>query len=95
MDSLKQTDCCCEPVNSVSEAISDPQVQSRDMVLETLHPVAGPLKQIGMPVKFSDTPGSIRRHAPAHGEHTAEILRGLGYDEKDLKEMEREGVIRI
>ena len=95
IDALKHADCCCEPINSVSEAVSHPQIQARDMVLETRHPEAGMLRQIGMPVKFSDTPGAVTRHAPAHGEHTAEILRGLGYDDGDLKEMEEEGVIRI
>jgi crotonobetainyl-CoA:carnitine CoA-transferase CaiB-like acyl-CoA transferase len=93
IDFLKHADFCCEPVNSVSEAISDPQLIARDMIVTTDHPSEGKFKQIGIPVKFSDTPGSIRLHSPGHGEHTDEILLGLGYQENDLKELKEKGVI--
>lgn len=90
---LKDADCCCEPVNRVSEAASDPQLQAREMILDSDHPRAGRFKQIGIPIKFSDTPGTIRRHAPSHGEHTAEILRDLGYDDGQIKTLEEQEVI--
>jgi crotonobetainyl-CoA:carnitine CoA-transferase CaiB-like acyl-CoA transferase len=90
---LKDHDYCCEPVNSVSQALSDPQVLARDMILETDHPTEGKIKQIGVPVKFSETPGEIRLPPPDHGEHTAEILRGLGYDNDQIEKMEEEGII--
>jgi crotonobetainyl-CoA:carnitine CoA-transferase CaiB-like acyl-CoA transferase len=90
---LKDHDYCCEPVNSVSQALSDPQVLARDMILETDHPTEGKIKQIGVPVKFSETPGEIRLPPPDHGEHTAEILRGLGYDNGQIEKMEEEGII--
>jgi len=93
IDFLQHTDFCCEPVNSVSEAISDPQLMARDMIVETDHPTEGRIKQIGIPVKFSDTPGSIRLNPPGHGEHTDEILLGLGYEENDLREFKEKGVI--
>ncbi len=90
---FKDHDCCCEPVNSVSQALSDPQVLARDMILETDHPTEGRIKQIGIPVKFSKTLGEIRLPAPDHGEHTAEILRGLGYEKGQIEKMEEEGII--
>jgi crotonobetainyl-CoA:carnitine CoA-transferase CaiB-like acyl-CoA transferase len=93
IDFLKETDFCCEPVNLPSEALSDPQLLSRDMIVETDHPAAGRLKQIGIPVKFSGTPGAIRSSAPAHGEHTKEVLKDLGYDDKDVQALMEEGVI--
>jgi len=90
---LKDTDCCCEPVNSVSEALMDSQLLAREMILEADHPTEGRLKQIGIPVKFSETPGSLRLAPPNHGEHTREILKGLGYEDGEISDMEKEGVI--
>ena len=90
---LKDTDCCCEPVNSVSEALMDSQLLAREMILEVDHPTEGRLKQIGIPVKFSETPGSLRLAPPNHGEHTQEILKGLGYEDGEIRDMEKEGVI--
>jgi crotonobetainyl-CoA:carnitine CoA-transferase CaiB-like acyl-CoA transferase len=93
IDFLQDTDFCCEPANSVSEAMSDPQLVAREMIVETDHPTEGRLEQIGIPIKFSDTPGSIRLNSPGHGEHTDEILLGLGYEEDDLKAFKEKGII--
>ena len=90
---LKDTDCCCEPINSVSEALMDSQLLAREMILEADHPTEGRLKQIGIPVKFSETPGSLRLAPPNHGEHTLEVLKDLGYEDKEITQMEAEGVI--
>jgi crotonobetainyl-CoA:carnitine CoA-transferase CaiB-like acyl-CoA transferase len=90
---LKGWDCCCEPVNSVSQALLDPQLVARDMVLELRHPTEGSIKQIGVPVKFSETPGEMRLPPPDYGEHTVEILNGLGYSEAQIRKMEEEGII--
>jgi crotonobetainyl-CoA:carnitine CoA-transferase CaiB-like acyl-CoA transferase len=62
------------PVLNYDEVYTDPQILARDMVVETHHPVTGPFRTMGVTVKLSDTPGSIRRPAPRLGEHTAEIL---------------------
>jgi crotonobetainyl-CoA:carnitine CoA-transferase CaiB-like acyl-CoA transferase len=62
------------PVLSVGAMHSDPQVLARDMVVDLQHPVAGATKAIGLPIKFSSTPGKVRRPAPLLGEHTEEIL---------------------
>jgi crotonobetainyl-CoA:carnitine CoA-transferase CaiB-like acyl-CoA transferase len=90
---LKTADCCCEPVNSVSEALTDPQLLARGMILEMDHPTEGPIKQTGIPMKFSETPGTITLPPPGHGEHTMEILGSLGYEDKEIKKMEQQGVI--
>ena len=90
---LGDIDCCCEPVNSVTEALQDTQLRARDMILQTDHPTEGRLKQIGIPVKFSETPGTIRLAPPDHGEHTRETLKGLGFADEEIHEMEEEGVI--
>jgi crotonobetainyl-CoA:carnitine CoA-transferase CaiB-like acyl-CoA transferase len=90
---LKTADCCCEPVNSVSEALTDPQLTARDMILEMDHPTEGAIKQAGIPMKFSETPGEITLTPPGYGEHTMEVLRALGYKDEEIKMMEQQGVI--
>lgn len=62
------------PVLHYDEVYTDPQILARDMVVETNHPVTGPFRTMGVPVKLSATPGSVRRAAPRLGEHTNEVL---------------------
>jgi crotonobetainyl-CoA:carnitine CoA-transferase CaiB-like acyl-CoA transferase len=64
------------------------------MLVEIDHPRAGKIKQIGLPLKFSATPGEVYNPAPEIGEHTEEILKKLGYPEEKVKELRKEGVIR-
>jgi crotonobetainyl-CoA:carnitine CoA-transferase CaiB-like acyl-CoA transferase len=72
------------PVHSIGEALSHPQALARDMVVELDHPVAGKTRAIGAPIKFSDTPCSVTRHAPSLGEHTREVLAEHGYTEAQI-----------
>ncbi|MGW4339763.1 CaiB/BaiF CoA transferase family protein [Rhodococcus koreensis] len=62
------------PVNSVEDVLNDPQTVAREMIADIDHPVAGRIRVPGIPIKLSDTPGSIRLAPPALGEHQAEIL---------------------
>jgi crotonobetainyl-CoA:carnitine CoA-transferase CaiB-like acyl-CoA transferase len=62
------------PVLHFDEVFTDPQILARDMVAETTHPITGPFRTLGVPVKFSETPGAVRRPAPRLGEHTQEVL---------------------
>ena len=68
------------PVLDVAEMHADPQTRAREMVVTLDHPSAGPVETIGLPVKFSATPGRVSRPAPRLGEHTAEILAELEAD---------------
>jgi crotonobetainyl-CoA:carnitine CoA-transferase CaiB-like acyl-CoA transferase len=63
------------PVMNHVQALSDPQALARDMVVEVDHPTAGKTKTLGVHVKLSDTPGSIRRPSPRLGEHNDEVMR--------------------
>ncbi len=65
------------PVLNYDEVFTDPHVLARDMYVETRHPKAGAFKTIGVPLKFSETPGAVRRPAPMLGEHTADVLGAL------------------
>ena len=62
------------PVLNFDEVFTDPQIVARGMVAGTQHPVTGPFRTLGVPVKFSETPGEVRRPAPRLGEHTQEVL---------------------
>lgn len=81
------------PVHSVGEALTHPQTLARDMVVDLHHPQAGPTKALGSPVKFSDSPARIERHAPMLGEHTREVLREHGYDDATIDALIARGAV--
>ncbi len=81
------------PVNTVGEMLADPQVAAREMVVETEHPVAGRTKALGLPIKFSATPGGVRRPAPVYGEHTREVLAEAGFGAAEIERLLREGAV--
>jgi crotonobetainyl-CoA:carnitine CoA-transferase CaiB-like acyl-CoA transferase len=94
LDLLMSEDACVTAVQSLEEVFADPQVLHRKMLVETVHPRAGRVRQIGVPIKFSETPGEIRTPAPEIGEHTEEILKGLGYTGEGIDRLRKGGVIR-
>jgi len=81
------------PVNSIGEALAHPQTQARGMVVDLVHPQAGPTKALGCPLHFSETPTSIDRPAPLLGEHTREVLREYGYSDAEIDALASEGAI--
>lgn len=86
-------DVCCEPVHTLEEVFADPQVQARGMLVEVEHPLEGVLKQLGMPIQLSDTPGTVRTPPPRLGEHTEELLRALGYNAEAIADLREQGVV--
>lgn len=70
-------DACVTAVKDLEEVFNDPHVRERKMILEVDDEKLGRHQQLGMPIKLSDTPGSIRSSAPALGEHTEEILQEI------------------
>lgn len=76
------------PINTIDKVLQDPQVIAREMIVEVEHPVAGKLKMPGVPIKLSDTPGSVRTPAPILGQHTEEILKELlGYNDEQIQKL--------
>jgi crotonobetainyl-CoA:carnitine CoA-transferase CaiB-like acyl-CoA transferase len=90
---LEGFEICHGPVNDFQGAFSDPQVLHREMVFEVDHPTEGHLKQVGFPIKFSETPGRVRLPSPGYGEHTGEVLKELGYADEKIKDLGKSGVI--
>ncbi|MFY9210522.1 MAG: CoA transferase [Aestuariivita sp.] len=83
------------PVMNICEMHRDPQAVARDMIVETDHPVAGPVKAIGLPVKFSETPGGVARPAPTLGQHGAEVLAENGYCADEIERLISQGALLI
>jgi crotonobetainyl-CoA:carnitine CoA-transferase CaiB-like acyl-CoA transferase len=81
------------PVLSVGEMHKDPQTLARDMVVTLEHPHAGPTKAIGLPVKFSATPGAVSRPAPLFGQHSREVLKELGYSSEEIDALIAAGAV--
>lgn len=88
-------DCCLEPVLEFDEAMDSELVRAREMIVEIDQPGARrPVRQLGLPVKLSRTPGDPRRlPGPGLGEHTAAVLARAGYSAEQIEELERAGAV--
>ncbi len=80
-------------VLSVPEASSHEQALARGMIVETTHPLAGPMRGIGLPIHFSEGRAHDSRPAPLLGQHTSEVLREYGFDAANIRSLMQEGAI--
>lgn len=91
---LEEAEIPCGPVNTIDKAAADPQIQSREMIIEVKHPELGSLKVVNTPFKLSRTPSKPVRASPELGQHTEEVLKGLlGVTDQELLELREAGVI--
>ncbi|HIM80151.1 MAG TPA: CoA transferase [Dehalococcoidia bacterium] len=93
VEDLQAANVPCGPINDLADVFADPQVLARNMYLEMPHPTLGSIKQTGLPIKFSLTPGGLDRHPPLLGEHNQEILQSLGYSDADVQSLKEQSVI--
>jgi crotonobetainyl-CoA:carnitine CoA-transferase CaiB-like acyl-CoA transferase len=93
LDRLEKTGVPAGPVLDVKQMHSDPQALAREMIVETTHPSAGKVKSIGLPIKFSETPGAVNRPAPQFGQHTRDVLREHGFSDVEINELAASGAV--
>ena len=90
---LNDLDICWGKIQSTREMLEDPLFQEREMVVEIEGPDGNKLQTLGVAVKLSDTPGSIRTPPVNFGESTATVLEELGYSQEEIKAFEKSDVV--
>ncbi|MGM0900577.1 MAG: CaiB/BaiF CoA transferase family protein [Bacillota bacterium] len=83
----------CGPIHHYDEVLTNEHVLSRNMVIEYDHPIAGKIKNLGVPTKFLSHPIDIHTPAPYLGQHSEEILKGLNYTEKEIQALKEDQII--
>lgn len=80
-------------VNDIQTTLAHPHVLARNMVVEVDHPECGPIKMVNSPVKYSESQPTIRSAPPTLGQHTDEVVSGLGYSAAEIEAFKNGGVI--
>jgi formyl-CoA transferase len=93
LDGLRDARVPCGRINTTAQALGDPHVIERGMIVELEHPALGIVKSIATPVHMSETPLVYHRHPPRLGEHTNEVLQTIGYDFEAIIALRAKGVI--
>ena len=93
LELLDQAGVVAGPIYNMEQVYRDPQVLARDMLVDIEDPELGTIHNIGVPVKLSETPGKIRRRAPALGEHSSEVLLEHGFTQAEVEALMAEGVV--
>lgn len=90
---LKDAGVPCGGVRDLDQLFSDPQIIERAMVVALDHPAAGLIRQLGVPIKLSETPGAVRTPPPLLGEHTEAILKELGMSMEKVEQLKQSGAV--
>jgi crotonobetainyl-CoA:carnitine CoA-transferase CaiB-like acyl-CoA transferase len=93
VDALLAVGVPAGPVNTIAEVFQDPQVLARNMKIDVPHPKLGNVTMAGISYKLGDTPATVRRHPPLLGEHTDEVLTGLGLRASEIRELREAGAV--
>lgn len=81
-------------VNDISQLVDHPQVKARGSLVDMDHPAAGPTQIVGVPMRLSKTPGSVRSPSPLLGEHTEQVLQAmLGLSAGEIAELRAAGAL--
>ena len=90
---LVRADVCVGKVYDVEEMVRDPQLNHRQMIVDVQHPTQGRVRQVGIAIKLSDTPGTIRSAAPMPNEHTEAVLGELGLPAAEIAKLREKGIV--
>jgi formyl-CoA transferase len=93
IESMNDAGVPCGPILTIDQVFANPQVQYLQMAQTVQSPHYGTLEVVRAPMRLSRTSSSVRRPAPAPGEHTAEVLREYGYSDDEIHHLEDAGVI--
>ena len=93
VEALQAANVPAGPINDLADVFADSQVRYRQMLVEMPHPTLGSIKQTGVPIKFSDTPGELEKPPPLLGEHNHQILKSLGYSDAEIEKLAERAVI--
>jgi crotonobetainyl-CoA:carnitine CoA-transferase CaiB-like acyl-CoA transferase len=93
LEDLGRRGLWCAPVQDFADLEDDPQVAQAGLIQTVPHPEGGDVRVVGLPMRFSQTPGAIRTGPPAVGQHTDEVLGRLGYSDDELRAFHGEGVV--
>jgi crotonobetainyl-CoA:carnitine CoA-transferase CaiB-like acyl-CoA transferase len=92
LELLATRDVWCAPVQGFEELVDDPQLANNGLLTTVPHPSTGAeVRVVGMPVRFSATPGVVRSGPPGVGQHTDDILSGLGFTDEEIRSMHEDG----
>lgn len=90
---FRDKETCVSPVNGIDEALENPQVLHREMAVKVEHPTLGTIRQTGIPIKLSDTPGRIRGLGVSTGSDTEAVLAELGYENEEIAALRQSGAL--
>ena len=94
IETLGEIGVPCGPINAMDKVVSHPQVQAREMITRVAHQITGEVEVPGVPIKLSETPGSVDAPAPSLGEHTTEILTDvLKMSSAEVEKLRRDKII--
>ncbi len=94
IDTLGNIGVPCGPINAMDKVVTHPQVEAREMITRVAHQITGEVEVPGVPIKLSETPGSVNAPAPSLGEHTIEVLTGLlGIPPDEVEKLRQDGII--
>ena len=94
IDALGNIGVPCGPINAMDKVVTHPQVEAREMITRVAHQITGEVEVPGIPIKLSETPGSVDTPAPSLGEHTTEVLTGLlKMDPDEVEQLKQDRII--